>query len=108
MIRARNPEAAQRFYEQLTKETAAVPSVAAVLEAQTHLEEKGYQCPDWQLVWNSARPAEVTEQEPGEWKHGWQYYAATRLETQFRFGAVLSNEDRPSDALLRLWLHVVW
>ena len=101
MLRARNPEAAQRLYEQLRGERPATASVAAVLEAQRLLEANGFDCPDWQLVWNGARPEQVTEQEPGEWKHGWQYYAASRLETQFRVGAVLSAEDHASNALLR-------
>ena len=101
MIRARHPEAAERLYEQLTEQRAATPSVQAVHQAQRHLTAKGYQCPDWQLVWNGARPTQGSEQEPGEWKHGWQYYAATRLETQFRVGAVLSSKDSASNALLR-------
>ena len=101
MLRTRNPEAAQRLYEQLRGERPATASVAAVREAQRLLEANGFDCPDWQLVWNGARPEQVTEQEPGEWKHGWQYYAASRFETQFRVGAVLSAEDHASNALLR-------
>ncbi len=81
MIRARNSEAAQRLYQQLAGESEPVPCVAAVLDAQKHLKANGFQGPDWQLLWNGARPEQVTEGEPGEWKHGWQYFAATRLET---------------------------
>ena len=50
MIRARNPEAAQRLYEQLTEQRPPTPSTAAVLQAQQYLKAKGFQCPDWQLV----------------------------------------------------------
>ena len=83
LIRSRNPAEAQKLYEQLTGHREATPSVAAVLEAQRTLREAGFDCPEWQLVWNGARPAQVTEQEPGEWKHGWQYFAATRLFSFF-------------------------
>ena len=101
MIRARHPEVAERLYQQLQGNRVATPSVAAVHEAQRHLAEKGYQCPEWDLVWNGARPDQGSELEPGEWKHGWQYYAASRLETEFRAGAVLSSADYSSNALLR-------
>ena len=101
MIRARHPEVAERLYQQLQGNRVATPSVAAVQEAQRHLAEKGYQCPEWDLVWNGARPDQGSELEPGEWKHGWQYYAASRLETEFRAGAVLSSADYSSNAFLR-------
>ena len=54
MIRARDPEEAEKLYQQLRGESTATPSVAAVHAAQQHLAEKGYQCPDWELVWNNA------------------------------------------------------
>ena len=88
-------EAAEKLYHQLTDEKAATPSVAAVHRAQGRLAAAGYQCPDWQLVWNGARPAEGLELEPGEWKHGWQYFANSHLETEFLVGTVLSSEDPP-------------
>ena len=57
MIHARHPEVAERLYQQLQGNRVATPSVAAVQEAQRHLAEKGYQCPEWDLVWNGARGA---------------------------------------------------
>ena len=66
MIRARHPEVAERLYQQLQGNRVATPTVAAVQEAQRHLAEKGYQCLEWDLVWNGAQPNQGSELEPGE------------------------------------------
>ena len=52
-------------------------------------------------MWDGQRPEQTTEAEPGEWKHGWQYFAATHFEKQFRDGAVMTRRASSSNALLR-------
>eukprot|EP00973_Karenia_brevis_P090175 12401294-Karenia_brevis.AAC.1 len=39
--------------------------------------------------------------EPGEWRHGWQYYACAQLEKHFRESVVLAGMDETRSALLR-------
>ena len=71
MMRARNADLAGGFLEQLKGEAAVVLALAATLEAEALVRGSGYrQCPDWDAVWNGARPQQTTEAEPGEWRHG--------------------------------------
>ena len=102
MIRTRNPGLANGMLAQLEGAAEATPCVKAALEAKRLVEAAGYrQCPDWRAVWNGKRPEQTTEAEPGEWKHGWQYFAATHFEKQFRDGAVMTRRASSSNALLR-------
>ena len=70
-------------------------------DAQATLNAAGYNTPEWTLVWNGARPEQVTDREPGEWRHGWQYFAAAQLETTYRASAVMSAGSLSANALLR-------
>ena len=45
--------------------------------------------PTWAAVAAGQRPPELTEAEPGEWKHGWQYYASSARETYHQKHRVL-------------------
>ena len=40
--------------------------------------------PSWQEVAEGARPRQPAREdtEPGDWQHGWQFYAASALEQQ--------------------------
>ena len=70
--------------------------------ARTELLAAGFaDCPDWLDLLNGKRPPTPDLREPGEFAHGWQYFAASRLETTFREGAVLPAFGRPLAAHLR-------
>ena len=102
MVRARNPDLARSMLERLEGSAEATECVTAAVEAQRRVKAAGYdQCPEWRAVWDGQRPEQTTEAEPGEWKHGWQYFAATHLEKQFRDGAVMTRRASSSNALLR-------
>lgn len=58
-------------------------------------------CPTWQEVHEGARPEQVFEPEPGEWAHGWQYYAASQIERNYREYVVMPNMHNSDRALLR-------
>ena len=81
MVRARNPDLARSMLERLEGSAEATECVTAAVEAQRRVKAAGYdQCPEWRAVWDGQRPEQTTEAEPGEWKHGWQYFAATHLK----------------------------
>ena len=102
MMRTRNAAMARKILEQLQGEARPNPCVEEARKARTRLQAAGWDnCPDWQEVWDGRRPENVEDAEPGEWRHGWQYYAASLLENQFRDGAVLPAMTSASQALLR-------
>ena len=101
MMRARNPDLAAEYLAQLKKERPQSKCLQAATQAQEALETAGYQTPQWDLVWNGVRPEQVTESEPGEWRHGWQYFAAAQVENTYRASAVMSGAPLAANALLR-------
>ena len=44
----------------------------------------------WTSLWAGARPPPPTIAKPGEWQHGWQYYASSSFEHHFRETAVFA------------------
>ena len=59
------------------------------------------ECPTWQEVFDGRRPEDAVEPEVGEWAHGWQYHAASRIEKNHREVVVLPNMTPSARALLR-------
>ena len=102
MMKTRNPELAEDLLRQLRREEETVAAVAQALEAEQQVRDAGYrECPSWDELWAGKRPEQVTETEPGEWKHGWQYFAASRFDNQHRESAVLTRRASAANALLR-------
>ena len=101
MMRARNPDLAAEYFAQLKGEVPPTECLRAVTEAQVTLDNAGFVMPAWDSVWNGARPEQVTESEPGEWRHGWQYFAAAQLEKTYRASAVMSDGSLAAKALFR-------
>ena len=82
--------------------TARALSLRSAAVARTELLAAGFaDCPDWLDLLHGKRPPTPDLREPGEFAHGWQYFAASRLETSFREGAVLPAFGRPIAAHLR-------
>ena len=50
---------------------------------------------------DGVRPHPTTVAEPGEWQHGWQYYASSSLEHHFREPVVLAQSSAADQAHLR-------
>ena len=45
--------------------------------------------PSWQALRDGARPEEHVVGEPGEWQHGWQYWASSISDSYFRKTSLL-------------------
>ena len=82
----RYPELGGQLLDYLTElEERAPPCVRAAQQAGTHLDAAGMQDrPGWPAVAGGARPRQPDreETEPGDWQHGWQFWAVTSLEQQ--------------------------
>ncbi len=72
-------------------------------DCRIRIEETGHMvCPTWAELAQGLRPRERIETEPGEWTHGWQFFAADALDTSalisFRSGM---HGRRATKTLLR-------
>ncbi len=56
--------------------------------------------PGWTALRDGARPHGFVA-EPGEWQHGWQYFASSSLEHHFRENVVLAQSSAGNQAHLR-------
>ena len=75
--------------------------LAEVLDASTRLDREGFWWrPSWQELRDGKRPPENTG-EPGEWQHGWQYWASSVSDSCFRKTTMLSVRSAASRAHLR-------
>ena len=75
---------------------------AEVLDASTRLDREGFWWrPSWQELRDGTRPPENTTGEPGEWQHGWQYWASSVSDSNFRKTTMLSVRSAASRAHLR-------
>ena len=73
-----------------------------VLDASTRLDREGFWWrPSWQELRDGKRPPENTTGEPGEWQHGWQYWASSVSDSHFRKTTMLSVRSAASRAHLR-------
>ena len=57
--------------------------------------------PTWTLLKFGARPPPADFSEPGEWSHGWQYFASSVTEHHFRKTTVLCQSCPSHQAHLR-------
>ena len=53
-----------------------------VLQAAEELRTEGFEVPSYQQLAEELRPEQPTpgEADPGEWRHGWQYFASRARE----------------------------
>ena len=101
-IREHYPTLAQYILNELQSPEHAASSLHGAAACRENLQARGSrQCPSWQAVHEGVRPAQVEQAEVGEWKHGWQYFAASRLEQTHRDTAVLPSMSPACKALLR-------
>ena len=57
--------------------------------------------PSWNSIRSGVRPEGHIHAEPGEWSHGWQYYASSFSEHNFRKNVVLNQSCAVEQAHLR-------
>ena len=103
MIRDRTPQIAQLV---VTSLSSAVPPAACCLaelhEAATVLDQQGFWWrPSWTALWQGKRPDASEARDPGEWQHGWQYWASSVSDSSFRKTTMLTNRPASCRAHLR-------
>ena len=104
MIKARSPAVCDQLLAALADRQPPRDSFAAELQgARATLVSEGFDaCPTWAQLADGARPPEADEMgEPGEWRHGWQFFASNKREHYFRRTSVLSCQGAAACAHTR-------
>ena len=102
MLRARTPTLAEFVAQRLVRDgNEQSECLSEVNACRRLLASEGFAGPDWAAIWSGTRPEQVVEPEPGEWRHGWQYFAASQRERFFRDSALFPSLSEPRQALLR-------
>ena len=57
--------------------------------------------PSWRALQMGARPDVSTVVEPGDWPHGWQYFASSTREHHFRKNEIIATSSTADRAHLR-------
>ena len=102
-VQQRFPSIAADFVDHLLHPATAPLPLAEAARAREHLTSAGYAgCPTWTALQAGVRPPQErdSESEPGEFAHGWQFYAASRIETTHR-DRCLRLASPASSAMLR-------
>ena len=98
MIHPRIPAMAELVVEAVCQEER--PG-ASCLDAAAQLEREGFWWrPSWKKLRGGERPPLIDAGEPGEWPHGWQFWASSVSDTFFR-SALLSHPTAARQAHLR-------
>ena len=72
------------------------------VDASSELDRKGFWWrPSWPELHEGKRPPKTEIREPGEWPHGWQYWASSVLDTSFRKSSMLIGRPPSHQAQLR-------
>ena len=104
MISQRNPGVADMVVRTMEGELPFPPRgcMAELFVASSRLDREDFW---WRMSWpelqEGKRPPENTTGEPGEWQHGWQYWASSVSNSHFRQTAMLSVRSAASRAHLR-------
>ena len=103
MISERNPAIAEHVEHAMTQEMHHKGCLAELHNACGRLDREGFW---WQptclvrvVAWQTT--PESVSSEPGEWKHGWQFWASSVSDTHFRKNSVLSRCTATQQAHLR-------
>ena len=105
MISARVPSAAAAASAHLAADQDNPNAPGSTTEARAaglQLIREGFlQRPGWHDLRAGLRPDHHSAGEPGEWAHGWQYFASSTREHHFRGRTVLAQSGPPDRAHLR-------
>ena len=98
MIAERLPRVADHVLVELAQNTNQ-GCIGELREAAARLDREGFvNRPGWIALKDGQRPEVVEMWEPGEWHHGWQYYASSCSEYHYRETVVLARvpQTRPT------------
>ena len=102
MLAQRLPTVAAQVVANLANDQEAIGCLTELEEATRRLDHEGFVSrPEWTELRNGARPPQVQSSEPGEWQHGWQYYASSSSEHHYRESVVLVQSSAADQAHLR-------
>ena len=97
MIQERNPAIAE-IVENAMVHNVFPPewSLSELVQATSQLDQEGFaERPSWSELRRGKRPP------PGEWQHGWQYWAYSASDRTFRKSTMLSGQSASNRAHLR-------
>ena len=104
MISRRNPEVASEVVRRLDNQEPTHGCVAELQDAATLLDRKGFrERPSWSQLQEGKRPPQNSARDPGEWPHGWQFWASSTLDSSFRKMSMLFG--RPASCQTHLRSH---
>ena len=101
MIRERTPHVADMVVHAMV---GGQPQgcLGELQEASTRLDREGFWWrPSWPELLHGKRPPQSKTGEPGEWQHGWQYWASSISDAFFRKTQILSVRSATCRAHLR-------
>ena len=102
-LRERFPEKAADLVAELEYECEDRECLREVLRGARLLKREGFQHPSWIAVAEGERPPQPDPKEldPGEWRHGWQYFASTAREEHHLKERVRPHSTQAEKTLLR-------
>ena len=102
MINERNPAIAEHVEHTMTHEAHREGCLAELHNASGRLDREGFWWrPTWSELRHGKRPPDSVSSEPGEWQHGWQFWASSVSDTHFRKNSVLPRCTAARQAHLR-------
>ena len=102
MINERNPAIAEHVEHTMTHEAHREGCLAELHDASGRLDREGFWWrPTWSELRHGKRPPDSVSSEPGEWQHGWQFWASSVSDTHFRKNSVLPRCTAARQAHLR-------
>ena len=102
MINQRTPAVADMVVRVMEEEAPATGCLFDLRVLSQRLDNEGFWWrPSWTALRDGERHPMNTSREPGEWPHGWQYWASSMSDTFFRKSSLLSTRSAASRAHLR-------
>ena len=104
-IAERVPGVAERVVQELERGDSPIACIAQATAAEATVTRPEFPLkPSWRDLADGARPPEplpAFDEEPGQWPHGWQFYASLGQILHHRETVVLPNLDPKAQARLR-------
>ena len=103
MIQERNPAIAEIVENALVHNVFPPEGCLSELaQATSQLDREGFsERQSWSELRRGKRPPTNLSKEPGEWQHGWQYWASSASDRTFRKSTMLSGQSASNRAHLR-------